>query len=89
MSKGEISWKGRFDDGRKRQAYAKKIGKDWHFFDREQRYDSWDEVEKPSLDDWLTLLDGVERRMQRDRIPEAEWARLKNKIQELYPEAEL
>ena len=29
MAKGEISWKGTFEDGRKRQVYAKKVGDAW------------------------------------------------------------
>ena len=67
MAKGEISWKGSFEDGRKRQAYAKKIGRNWRFFDREKRYDNWEPVLKPEFEDWIALLDGVDRRVHRHR----------------------
>ncbi len=88
MGKGEISWKGRFEDGRRRQVYAKHASKKWRFFEREKRFESWEPVEHPSLEDWLSLLDGVERRVHRRLIPIDEIQKVKRRIKELFPEAE-
>ena len=85
MAKGEISWKGSFEDGRKRQAYAKKIGRNWRFFDREKRYDNWEPVLKPEFDDWMELLDGVDRRVHRRLLQPQDADRLRQKIKELFP----
>ena len=89
MAKGEISWKGSFEDGRKRQAYAKKIGRNWRFFDREKRYDNWEPVLKPDFDDWIELLDGVDRRVHRRLLQPQDADRLRQKIKELFPGAEV
>ncbi|MCS1409511.1 MAG: hypothetical protein M2R45_02693 [Verrucomicrobia subdivision 3 bacterium] len=88
MGKGEVSWKGRFDDGRKRQVYAKHVRKEWQFFEREKRFDPWQALDHPSLEDWQMLLDGVERRVQRRLIPIDEIHRVKQRIRELFPEAD-
>ncbi len=87
MGKGEVSWKTKFEDGRKRQVYAKYVRKDWVFYEREKRFEPWAAVAQPSLDDWQSLLDGVERRVQRRLIPIDEIDRIKNRIRERFPEA--
>ena len=87
MGKGEISWKGRYEDGRKRQVYAKHTSKEWLFFEREKRFESWESVKHPSLEDWLALLDGVERRVHRRLIPIDEIQRIRRRIRERFPEA--
>lgn len=89
MAKGEISWKGKFEDGRKRQAYAKKIGKTWLFFDREKRYDEWKPIPKPEFDDWIELLDGVDRRVHRRLMQPQDADRVRQKIKELFPGADV
>ena len=89
MAKGEISWKGTFEDGRKRQAYAKKIGKSWLFFDRERRYDEWQPVPKPDFEDWMRLLDGVDRRVHRRLMQPQDASRLRQKIKEVFPGVEV
>ncbi len=88
MGKGEISWKAQFEDGRKRQVYAKHVSKKWHFFEREKRFESWEAVKHPSLEDWIALLDGVERRVHRRLIPINEIEKVKRRIKELFPESE-
>lgn len=88
MGKGEISWKGQFEDGRKRQAYAKHMSKEWTFFEREKRFEAWEKVQHPSLEDWLALLDGVERRVSRRLIPINEIQRLQQRIKERFPDYE-
>ncbi len=89
MGKGEISWKGQFEDGRKRQAYAKRIGNQWFFFERERRFDSWAPMPTPPLEDWLELLDGVDRRVHRRLAQPKELTRIRGLILERYPGAEL
>ncbi|MGA0408476.1 MAG: hypothetical protein ACO3PR_10340 [Limisphaerales bacterium] len=89
MAKGEISWKGTFEDGRKRQAYAKKVGNQWRFHEREKRYDSWESVPHPSLDDWLCLMDGVDRRVHRRLLQPQDAQRLRATIKERFPEVDL
>ncbi|MEO8428566.1 MAG: hypothetical protein ABI651_15810 [Verrucomicrobiota bacterium] len=61
MGKAEISWKGRTDDGVKREVYARRMGGRWNFFVRERRNDQWQEMEPVPIEDWLELLDGVQR----------------------------
>ena len=87
MGKGEVSWKTKFADGRKRQVYAKYVRRDWQFFEREKRFERWELVAQPSLEDWQALLDAVERRVQRRLIPFDEMARIKNRIRERFPES--
>ncbi|MBT5708903.1 hypothetical protein N8737_02740 [Verrucomicrobia bacterium] len=88
MGKGEISWKGHFEDGRKRQVYAKHMSKQWSFYERERRFDPWEEIPHPSLEDWLSLLDGVERRVHRRLVPINEIQRLHQRIKDRYPDHE-
>ncbi|MDG1891265.1 MAG: hypothetical protein P8L18_08135 [Verrucomicrobiota bacterium] len=88
MAKGEISWKSRFEDDRKRQVYAKKVGNEWRFHERERRYDNWETIPKPVLEDWLELLDGVDRRVHRRLLQPQDAQRLRQKIKELFPETE-
>jgi hypothetical protein len=85
MGKGIISWKGRTEEGEKREVYAKHVGVDWKFFVREKRYDEWEPLENPPLDDWLELLDGVQRRIARRLVRPEEEERVKKKIREAYP----
>ena len=87
MAKAEISWKGRTEEGVRRQVYAQHVGDRWKFFVRAQRYDSWQPVSDPPLEDWLELLDGVRRRIARRLLRPEEEGRLKKRIIERYPDA--
>ena len=89
MAKGEISWKGTFEDGRRRQAYAKKVGNQWRFYDREKRFDSWERILRPSLDDWLCLMDGVDRRVHRRLLQPQDAQRIRQTIKERFPETDI
>ena len=89
MGKGEISWKGRNEEGLKREVYAKRIGSEWHFFVREKRYDQWQELDEPPLEDWLELLDGVQRRVARRLLRPEEEPRVKKLINERFPDTEI
>jgi len=88
-AKAEISWKSRSVEGLKREVYARRVGGDWRFFVREKRYDQWQALEHPPLEDWLALLDAVRRRIARRLQRPEEERRLKEVIQERFPEADL
>jgi hypothetical protein len=89
MGRAEVSWKRRNEEGEKREVYAKHVGNQWQFYERVQRFDDWQPLAQPTLDDWMELLDGVRRRMSRRLMrPEAE-AEVINLIKLRYPDAEL
>jgi len=89
MPKAEISWKRVTDDGVRLQVYAQHVGKDWRFFSRERRYDRWQAVPEPPLEDWLELLDAVQRLINRRRLKPDEEQRVKTAIRERFPGEEL
>jgi len=89
MAKAEISWKRITADGVRLQVYARHVGREWLFFVRERRFDQWQTVADPPLEDWLELLDGVQRRINRRLLRPEEEARVRNSIRERFPEAEL
>jgi len=88
MPKAEISWKRVTEDGIKIQVYAQHVGRDWLFFRREKRYDQWQPVPEPPLEDWLELLDAIQRLINRRRIRPEEEERVKKSIRERFHEAE-
>jgi hypothetical protein len=87
--KAQISWKGRAAGGARREVYARRIGGQWRFFAREKRFDRWEPLENPPLEDWVELLDGVRRRVARRLLRPEEAARVRQTISELFPEADL
>ena len=88
MGKAEISWKTKSAEGERREVYAKHVGNQWKFFARERRFDDWEPLANPPLEDWLELLDSVRRRITRRLVrPEAE-EEIKKLIRDRYPEAE-
>ncbi len=87
--KGEISWKGRTADGERREIYVKHQGDQWLFHVRSKRFENWERLENPSLDDWLELLDGVQRRIQRRLFKPKEETRLKKLIKNNFPDADI
>jgi hypothetical protein len=87
MPKAEISWKRVTEEGQTLQVYAQHVGRDWLFFAREKRYDQWQAIAEPPLEDWLELLDAVKRRINRRRLRPEEEARVKKSIRERFPEA--
>ena len=89
MAKAEISWKRVTAEGIRLQVYVHHVGREWRFFAREQRYDQWQAVANPPLEDWLELLDAVQRRINRRLLRPEEEGRVKNAIHERFPEAEL
>ncbi|MGD0350051.1 MAG: hypothetical protein ABSB84_07030 [Verrucomicrobiota bacterium] len=89
MPKAEISWKRTNDDGVKLQVYARRVSREWLFFQREKRFDQWQPVPEPPLEDWLALLDVVRRLITRRRYQPADEERLRRRIRERFPEAEI
>ena len=88
MPKAEISWKRVTDEGEKLQVYARHVGREWHFFHRGKRYDQWQRVAEPPLDDWLELLDALQRLVNRRRYQPGDEELLRRQIRERFPEAE-
>ena len=89
MGRAEISWKKRTEEGEKREVYAKHVGDQWLFYSREKRFDDWEPLTQPPLDDWLELLDGVRRRIGRRLLRPEEEERVIKAILLRYPEAEV
>jgi hypothetical protein len=89
MPKAEISWKRVDEFGVQHQVYAQHVGRDWRFFVREKRYDCWQPVENPPLEDWMELLDAVLRRIDRGFLRPEEERRVKEAILAQYPEADV
>lgn len=86
-NKAEISWKQKTAEGERREVYAKHFGGRWMFYQRERRYDQWQTMEKPPLDDWLELLDAVRRRVARRLLRPEETQHVLKALLERYPEA--
>jgi len=89
MPKAEISWKRVTDDGVKLQVYAQRVGREWIFYQREKRYNQWQLVKEPPLEDWLELLDAVRRYIPRRRYHPADEERLLRRIRERFPESKI
>ena len=89
MPKAEISWKRVTDEGVKLQVYAQHIGLEWKFFQREKRYDVWQPVPEPPLDDWMELLDAIQRLVNRRRYQPDDEELLRRQIRERFPEADV
>ncbi len=89
MPKAEISWKRVTAEGTRIQVYAHHVGREWIFYRREKRYDQWQALPEPPLEDWLELLDAVQRLINRRRLRPEEEARIKKTIRERFPEAEI
>jgi hypothetical protein len=87
MAKAEISWKRVTEEGIRLQVYAQHVGRDWRFFARERRYDQWEAIADPPLEDWLELLDSIQRRINRRLLRPEEEGRVKKSIRERFPEA--
>jgi hypothetical protein len=87
MPKAEISWKRTTPDGEKLQVYVQLVGREWVFYHRGKRFDNWEPVKDPPLDDWLELLDAMQRLVNRRRYQPADEERLRSRIREKFPEA--
>lgn len=86
MAKAEISWKRDTPEGQTLQVYAHHVGNEWRFFVRERRFDRWQAVPAPPLDDWLKLLDAVRRWIGRRRLRPEEELRVRKLIRDRFPD---
>ena len=88
-NKAQIGWERRLEDGSKLEVYALHTGGQYRFFARPKRYDEWQPVAEPMLEDWLLLLDAVRRRVTRRKLMPDDEARLVRAICERFPEADV
>jgi len=88
-AKAEISWKRRTPEGERLEIYAHHVGNRWNFYIRGRRYERWQPLEQPPLEDWLQLLDSVRRRVARRLLRPEEVERVERTIRESFPEAQL
>lgn len=88
-AKAEISWRRRTSQGERLEVYAHHFGKRWNFYARHRRYEQWEPLAQPTLEDWLELLDAVRRRVARRLLRPEEVVRVKKTIREAFPEAHL
>jgi hypothetical protein len=86
MPKAEVSWKRVTDEGVKVQVNAQRVSGDWRFSIREKRFDQWQPMPEPPLEDWLALLDAVQRLITRRRLQPDHEERLRRRIRERFPE---
>jgi hypothetical protein len=88
-AKGEICWNRRDENDERIQVYARHFGGHWKFFKRGKRYDVWQEIAEPMLEDWMELLDAVKRRVPRRLFQPKEVDKIRSTIRERFPEAEV
>jgi hypothetical protein len=86
-TKAEISWKRVTADGVKLQVNAQRISREWKFSQRAKRFDQWQPVPEPPLEDWLELLDAVQRLITRRRLQPEHEERIRQRIRERFPDA--
>jgi hypothetical protein len=87
MARADISWVRTDAEGEKLQVYAHQVGTRWDFFCRPGRHDDWQAMASPPLEDWLELLDGVQRRAQRRLYAPDEAAKLEAIVRKRFPRA--
>jgi hypothetical protein len=87
--KSEISWKRVTEDGEKIQVNAQRVSREWRFSRRSKRFDQWQPMSEPPLEDWLELLDSMRRLVTRRRYQPDDEELLRRQIRERFPEAEV
>ena len=86
-TKAEISWKRVTEDGEKIQVNARRVSREWKFSQRAKRFDQWQPVADPPLEDWMELLDAVQRLITRRRLQPEHEERVRQRIRERFPDA--
>ncbi|MEI9961315.1 MAG: hypothetical protein WDM76_09395 [Limisphaerales bacterium] len=87
--KAEISWKRVTEDGEKIQVNAQRVKREWKFSHRAKRFDTWEPVPEPPLEDWLELLDAIQRLITRRRYQPDDEDLLRRQIRERFPDADV
>jgi hypothetical protein len=80
VPKRDISWTRRNDAGERVEIYVEQTGDRWIFHSRGRRPEPWQIVDDPPLEDWLELLDAVERRIRRQLMKPLEAERIRKII---------
>ena len=83
MSRGQHEWRERAEDGRKRTIRAQHFAKQWRFTERWEGETEWIPLTEPSLEDLRALLEVLQRKYRRGRIPWEQVANLEGRIAEL------
>ena len=86
-NKAEISWVRQDEEGEKLQVYAFQFGREWRFHHRGKRFDQWQAIAEPPLEDWLELLEAIRRRVPRRRMQPIDQQRVEQMIRDRFPEA--
>jgi hypothetical protein len=89
MPKAEISWKRKTEDGEKLQVYVQRVKREWKFFQRGRRFENWEPVAEPPLEDWMELLDAMQRLVNRRRYQPDDEVHLRAQIRERFPEVKI
>ncbi len=89
MAKSEIGWRKVTEEGVKMQINARLRGGEWTFLEREKRFDQWEVIKDPALEDWQELLDGVRRRIPRGLYPPTEEKKILQRMRELFPDEDI
>lgn len=87
-NKAEIGWERKLEDGTTRQEYVMHTGGQYRFFARAKRFDHWEPVKEPPIEDWLELLDCVRRRITRRKLMPVDEKRVMQCIRDRFPEYE-
>lgn len=85
MAKGEIGWKRVDEFGVKLQVYSKRVRGKWTFFVRERRFDNWEPLNDPTIEDWGELINAAQRRIGRGMMPPKEHGKLIEQLREEMP----
>ncbi len=89
MARDDIEWRRENAEGERIEIKAHQVRQRWDFFWRPGRSFGWEPLEQPLLEDWLEVLDGVERRVNRRQYPLDEPDKVRRQIRALFPKAEL
>lgn len=85
-NKAEIGWTRVDEQDIKWDVYARHVGREWQFFRRQRRYEQWQAMAEPPLEDWLELLDALRRLIVRRRYQPDDETRLRAMIRSRFPE---
>ncbi len=84
--KAEIGWIKIDAEGIKFDVFARRVGRDWKFFQQARKKSKWQEIAEPPLEDWLELLASMRRRIVRRLYQPDDEKRLLADIRSRFPE---
>jgi hypothetical protein len=85
MAKSGITWNRTDEEGQKLEVNASQNGPRWVFLSRARRYDDWKPFPEPTEEDWLELVDAVERRVQRGLMRAEVLKALQSEVRQRFP----